>query len=67
VCRGNPLVRKVLDVQFLKYLLDMLDQKPSKTEFRSISRKLYQKTYNRQCRPHMCYYPEVLLDGAGGT
>ena len=67
VGRGNPLERKVLDVQFLKRLLDMLDGNISRTEFYQISRKLYQQTYKRQCRPYMCYYPEVMLDGAGGT
>ena len=66
VGRGNPLERKVHDVQFLKRLLEMLDVKPSRTEFRQTARKLYHETYNRQCRSHMCYYPEVLLDGAGG-
>jgi U32 family peptidase len=65
VGRGNPLERKVLDIQFLKRLLDMLDGTLSRTAFRQISRKLYQQTYNRQCRSHMCYYPEVLPDGAG--
>ena len=67
VGRGNPLERKVLDIQFLKRLLDMLDGNISRSEFYQISRKLYQQTYSRQCRSHMCYYPEVMLDGAGGT
>jgi len=64
VGRGNPVERKLRDVLFLKRLLSRLDQNPSRAEFRQISRKLYSETYNRQCRPHMCYYPEVLLDCA---
>jgi len=67
VGRGNPLERKVRDVHFLKRLLDILREDPSRTAFRRTARMLYQETYKRQCRSHMCYYPEVLHDGAGGT
>lgn len=65
VGRGNPLERKLRDVGFLKRLLDMLQEKPSRSEFRASARSLYADTYRRPCRAHMCYYPEVLAQGTG--
>jgi len=60
VGRGNPLERKVKDVIFLRTLLDRLEkERPSLPEFRNSVRELYQSTYSRSCRTHLCYYPEV--------
>ena len=61
VGRGNPLERKVKDVIFLRTLLDRLEkERPSLPEFRNSARELYQSTYSRSCRTHLCYYPEVM-------
>jgi putative protease len=61
VGRGNPLERKVQDVRFLRIILNLLEEEnPSLEEFRKFARELYQKTYSRPCRMHMCYYPEVM-------
>jgi collagenase-like PrtC family protease len=60
VGRGNPLDRKLRDVQFLKRLLAGLAEQPAQAQFREAARALYTNTYRRQCREHMCYYPEVL-------
>lgn len=62
VGRGNPLERKVKDVLFIKNLMDYLNGKtPSKEDFRGKAQNLYQETYRRPCRMHMCYYPSVML------
>jgi collagenase-like PrtC family protease len=61
VGRGNPLERKLVDVKFLRSVLDLIeDGSPTLSEFRKSARELYQKTYSRTCRMHMCYYPEVM-------
>jgi collagenase-like PrtC family protease len=63
VGRGNPLERKVKDVKFLRDLLDRLEEeKLTRSEFKRFARELYEKTYSRPCRIHMCYYPEVMKD-----
>ncbi len=62
VGRGNPLNRKTADVLFLVKLLRFLDEKkPAKKSFRAEAQNLYQQTYKRACRLHMCYYPSVML------
>lgn len=67
VGRGNPLERKLKDIGFLKRLLDDLQQgTASQQEFRTQSRALYQATYGRPCRLHMCYYPSVMRPEATG-
>ena len=66
VGRGNPLERKLADVRFLKNLLDRLDEKPGQAQFRATARMLYTDTYKRECRAHMCYYPEVMAAQQGG-
>ncbi len=61
VGRGNPTDRKIVDIKFLRALLDLLEsQRPTREEFRQTAQKLYTGTYRRPCRIHMCYYPEVL-------
>jgi collagenase-like PrtC family protease len=60
VGRGNPIERKLRDVEFLKTLLDRLDACPGQADFRSAARMLYTATYKRPCRATMCYYPEVM-------
>jgi putative protease len=62
VGRGNPGLRKIADVRLIRTLLDYLkDKKPTKTDFREAARGLYREIYRRNCRVHMCYYPEVLM------
>jgi putative protease len=61
VGRGNTLERKVKDIQFLRTLIDRLERDNlSMIDFRKSARELYQNTYSRPCRMHMCYYPEVM-------
>jgi collagenase-like PrtC family protease len=61
VGRGNTLERKINDVKFLRTVIEKLERdNPSLVEFRKFCRELYQNTYSRLCRTHMCYYPEVM-------
>jgi len=60
VGRGNQTSRKLADVRFLRPLLDLLLQRPTKQEFCAVARRRYQETYKRPCRIYMCYYPEVM-------
>ncbi len=60
VGRGNPLERKLKDITFLKTLVDALDRGISEQEFKGISKDLYQTTYDRPCREHMCYFPSAM-------
>ncbi|MBS7647418.1 MAG: U32 family peptidase [Candidatus Bathyarchaeia archaeon] len=63
VGRGYPTSKKIIDVKFIRSLLNTLSKNPSRREFRDIARNLYTSTYGRQCRVIMCYYPEVILNG----
>jgi putative protease len=65
VGRGYPAAKKVKDVKFIRSMLNFLGKNPSKKEFRDFAKNLYVSTYGRPCRTTMCYYPEVMLDGAG--
>lgn len=61
VGRGNTAERKLADITFFQTLLNHLyNNKPSKSDFRGFARTLYNKTYQRTCRPFMCHYPSVL-------
>jgi putative protease len=61
VGRGNPSVRKLADVRFVRTLLDYLEnEKPGRAEFYTAARQLYTETYRRTCRTHLCYFPEVM-------
>jgi hypothetical protein len=60
VGRGNPLERKLKDITFLKSLVTVLDSGVSRDDFRNKSQRLYEETYNRPCREHMCYFPSVM-------
>ncbi|MEM2866978.1 MAG: U32 family peptidase [Candidatus Bathyarchaeia archaeon] len=63
VGRGYPILKKVLDVTFIRTLLDYLNTKRVlREDFRLFAKKLYAHTYNRTCRTIMCYYPEVMLE-----
>jgi collagenase-like PrtC family protease len=68
VGRGNPLERKLRDVTFLNAVRTFLAlKKPAKATFRKTVRALYADTYQRPCRMHMCYYPEVIITGCQAT
>jgi collagenase-like PrtC family protease len=61
VGRGNPTERKIKDVTFFRTLINHLHHdRPKLSDFRNYARKLYNKTYNRPCRPFMCHYPSVM-------
>ncbi len=60
VGRGNPLSRKITDVRFLKTLLEYLESGSARDSFIQKAQLLYRQTYRRECRPHMCYYPEAV-------
>jgi len=61
VGRGNTTERKIKDVAFFRTLVNHLyHDRPTQSAFRSYAKKLYKKTYNRPCRPFMCYYPSVM-------
>ena len=62
VGRGNTLERKIEDVTFLNTLRSYVKEKPAKKSFREKARRLYNETYHRTCRLHMCYYPSVMMD-----
>ena len=62
VGRGNPTSRKIVDVTFIRSLLDLLrDRRITKDEFQEVARKLYMSTYERECRVYMCYYPSMAI------
>ncbi|MCX8125665.1 MAG: U32 family peptidase [Dehalococcoidia bacterium] len=60
VGRGNQTARKLTDVKFLRSLLNLLSQGPTRQEFQDVARRRYRETYKRPCRIYMCYYPEVM-------
>ncbi len=61
VGRGNSTLRKLADVRFMRALLDYLEtDKPGRAEFYSRTQQLYTETYQRDCRTHLCYFPEVM-------
>lgn len=60
VGRGNPKTRKITDVKFLRTVINLLKEDPKLNQFRKSVQELYQKTYSRSCRMHLCYYPEVM-------
>lgn len=59
VGRGNPLTKKVKDVEFLRTALDLLEQAPARSAFIEQTRTLYRATYGWPCRIYMCYYPNI--------
>lgn len=62
VGRQNAKSKKIKDVIFIKTLIGFLSEKnPNKEEFRKISRRLYQDTYEWPCLIFKCYYPSVLV------
>ncbi|MCP4713773.1 MAG: hypothetical protein GY868_01545 [Deltaproteobacteria bacterium] len=61
VGRGNPVERKLSDVAFVKKMLTYLEQdNPDARRFHREVQQHYTETYERPCRMHMCYFPEVL-------
>ncbi len=61
VGRGNTTLRKTTDVSFFKNLLTHLcGDRPARKDFREYARALYNRTYQRTCRPFMCHYPSVM-------
>jgi putative protease len=65
VGRGYPTLKKIVDIKFIRMLLDLLKNNPSREEFRKVTRQLYSRIYGRPCRVIMCYYPEVMKNGEG--
>lgn len=64
VGRGNPTVRKVADLHYLRGLLSYLEaERPGREVFRQRCRKSYEAAYGRPCQMVLCYYPEVLTEG----
>jgi len=62
VGRGNPTSRKIVDVTFIRSLLDLLgDRRITKDEFQEVAQKLYMSTYKRECRVYRCYYPSMVI------
>lgn len=67
VGRGNQTERKLVDIAFIRRLIDFLrDRRPAREEFREAAQYLYLSTYGLECRVHMCYYPEVLCGNGTG-
>jgi len=61
VGRGNPTVRKITDLKFIRTAFNFLNsKKPLKEEFRKKVQNLYRTTYKCPCRAYMCYYPSVM-------
>jgi len=61
VGRGNPTARKIVDITFLRTLLDYLSrEKPTRASFRQTAQQSYSQTYARSCQQYLCYFPEVL-------
>ncbi len=64
VGRGNPTLRKVADLNYLRGLLGYLEaERPGREVFRQRCRKSYEAAYGRPCQMVLCYYPEVLAEG----
>jgi len=57
VGRENPTFKKIKDVQYLKILLDFLNEKPSRTDFYKKTKEEYQRMYGGGCNKRLCYYP----------
>jgi collagenase-like PrtC family protease len=57
VGRGNTLLKKVVDIKFIKTAINLLKENPGKRELVEKTRKVYQETYGNPCRIYMCYYP----------
>lgn len=61
VGRGNTTRRKITDIKFLRSLLDYLErEKLSRADFRKVAQQSYRQTYGRECRQHLCYFPEIM-------
>jgi len=61
VGRGNPVERKQKDVRFISSLLESVHAGDNdRDSYLRHARDLYVQTYERSCRPFMCYYPELL-------
>jgi putative protease len=63
VGRENAKSKKVKDTQFLRTLLNLLEEGPDRTAFREKARNLYRETYKGPCIIFKCYYPSVLISG----
>jgi putative protease len=60
VGRGNPLERKLKDVHFISSLLEHARLgNVDRDGYLQHARTLYGSVYERNCRPFMCYYPEL--------
>jgi len=63
VGRGNQTWRKVLDVQFIRQLLSLLnDGNIGRDEFYHRTQTIRGSVYRQSCQAVTCYYPEVLCN-----
>lgn len=60
VGRGNDSERKIKDLQFFSKLKSLIEEGMDKKTFRKETSRLYRELYERECRYHMCYYPEAM-------
>lgn len=60
VGRGNSKIKKIVDVRFIRTLIDFLrNEKLGFKEFSTLAKTLYTNTYGLPCRVIMCYYPDI--------
>jgi putative protease len=62
VGRENAKSKKVKDTQFLRRLIDFLENGAERIAFRGKARSLYRETYQWPCIIFKCYYPSVLIE-----
>lgn len=57
--RENFGKRKARDLEFIRRLLDLLEQNPEieRTVYTDKAKSLYKTTYGRECSPSSCFYP----------
>lgn len=57
VGREFPTSKKVKDTNFLKRLLEYLNEKPSRSSFYQKVKHEYKQVYKKDCSKSLCYYP----------
>ncbi|MCD4782930.1 MAG: U32 family peptidase [Candidatus Eremiobacteraeota bacterium] len=62
VGRENPTYKKVMDVKFLRRMLDLWEKNDmSRTEYKQEAKKAYKEVYDAPCQ-EWCYYPETSFE-----